>query len=103
MIRNDERFKGRKIYYPKSNPNIADRFAATNAIFRNAQGESRCIINPRCKHLIDDLESRQYKEGSREPDDYGDVGHMTDAVGYVIHRRFPIRANILTAPAVVTA
>ena len=102
LIRNDERFKGRKIYYLRSNPPIADRFAATNAMFRNAKGEHRCYIHPRCKNLIDDLESRQYKEGSREPDDYGDVGHMSDALGYVIHRRFPIRATQLTAPSVVT-
>ena len=102
IIRNDERFKGRKIYYLKSNPPIADRFAATNALFRNARGERRCFIDPGCIHLIDDLQSRQYKEGSKEPDDYGDIGHASDALGYIIYRKYPIRFNLESSPVVVS-
>jgi len=91
QIRDDRRFHRARVYYPQSNPPIADRFAACNAMLCNAAGERRCMIHPRCTHLIDDLKSRVYKEGSREPDDYGDIGHMTDAFGYLIHRRFPVK------------
>lgn len=91
LIKSDGRFKGAHIYYAKSNPLRADRFAATNALFCNAAGTRRCFIHPRCKHLIQDLQERSYIEGTNDADDYGDIGHITDALGYVIHRLFPIR------------
>lgn len=97
QIRNDDRFKGRKIFYPKANPPVADRFASCNALFESADGRRRFFVHPRCKHLIEDLEDRAYKEGTNDADDYGDIGHMSDAVGYIIHRCFPIRAVIRDA------
>ena len=103
IIRSDTRFEPKRIYYPKSNPPVADRFAATNAILCNAAGERRLKIHPRCKRLIEDLTVRAYKEGTSDVDDYGDIGHITDALGYVIHRMFPLRASYKTAPTVITA
>ena len=91
QIRNDTRFSGARVYYPPANPRIASRFAATNGLLCNAKQERRCFIHPRCTHLIQDLKSRAYKEGTSDPDDYGDVGHMTDALGYPIHKLFPVR------------
>lgn len=91
QIKNDDRFKRSQLFYPKKNPRIADRFAATNRLLRNARGEVNCLIHPRCMNLIADLKYRTYKEGSNEPDDHGDLGHMTDAFGYIVYRRFPIR------------
>jgi len=91
QIRNDKRFSPKRVFYPRSNPPIANRFASTNALLKNAKGVHRLFIHPRCTKLIWDLESRRYKDGSREPDDYGDIGHMTDALGYCIYRLFPIR------------
>jgi hypothetical protein len=90
QIRNDRRFYGARVYYPTKNPRIKDRFAACNAMFCNAADERRTFIHPRCKHLIDDLGDRNYKEGSSEPDDYNDLGHMTDALGYIIHHKWPV-------------
>lgn len=90
QIRNDTRFQSARVFYPKKNPPIKDRFAACNARFCNATGERRCFIHPRCKQLIRDLQTRTYKEGTSDPDDYGDVGHITDALGYVIHRIWPL-------------
>jgi hypothetical protein len=91
QIRSDLRFTGARVFYPQSNPAVVDRFAACNAMFCSASGVRRLFIHPRCVHLIRDLKAREWKQGSREPDDYGDVGHMTDALGYVVHRRFPIK------------
>jgi hypothetical protein len=93
QIRNDKRFQGGRVYFPKSNPRIKDRFAACNALFLNAADERRCLIHPRCKHLIEDLTTRAYKEGTNEPDDYNDIGHISDALGYVIHRKWPLRVK----------
>ncbi len=82
---------GRTVHYPRGNPRVQDRFAACNALLCNAAGERHMFIDPRCKHVIADLEARTYKQGSREPDDSADVGHMTDALGYAVHRLFPMR------------
>lgn len=94
QIVNDKRFIA-KVLYPKQNPSRSDRFAACNRMFRNAAGEVGVYIHPRCKNLINDLSTRAYKEGTMEPDDHGDIGHITDAIGYIIHYLFPI---ITTSP-----
>jgi hypothetical protein len=102
QIRNDKRFEGARVFYPKSNPRITDRFAACNALFCNADGARCCKVHPRCVNLIRDLTFRAYKEGGNEPDDYGDVGHISDALGYIIHRIWPMRYEAPTdAPQVL--
>lgn len=96
QILNDPRFAraGRTVHYPDSNPRRADRFAACNAMFCAADGERRCFIDPSVVNLIGDLESRFYKTNSMDPDDRdADSGHATDALGYVVHRLFPIRTK----------
>jgi len=103
QILNDERFKkaGRSVHYPRSNPRVADRFAGCNAMFLNAAGDRRAFVDPRCKRLIDDLRVRHYKPGTSEVNDSGDIGHMTDAMGYVVSRLFPIRVEVEGDQAVV--
>jgi hypothetical protein len=90
QIQNDARFKDKKVLYPKANPPIADRFSACNAILCNKAGDRRSRFHPRCKRLIHDLKVRAYVEFSRVPDDYDDVGHMTDAWGYPVHYLYPV-------------
>lgn len=94
QIKNDRRFHSATIHYPRSNPNRANRFASCNALFCNANNQRRCFVHPRCVNLIRDLTHRGYKEGSNEPDDYGDIGHITDALGYVIHKVYPMALHI---------
>lgn len=103
LIYNDSRFKQKRVIYPKSNPAMQDRFASCNALFRNAAGEVRATIDPRCKRTIEDLSDRAYKEGTREPDDAGDVSHCSDALGYVIHTFFPIKPATRGSAAVSAA
>lgn len=95
-ILNHEGFKrlGRTIHYARSNPRIADRFASTNAMFCNAAEQRRMFIDPRCVNLIKDCEARYYKPGTTEPADIGVLGHMTDALGYPVHYRFPLRVQM---------
>lgn len=95
---------GRRVFYPRSNPAIADRFATTNAMLQSAAGVRRLHIDPRCKHLAEDLKLRAYKEGSNEPDDTSDVGHISDALGYLVHWVGPLRSGVVdTTPAPVFA
>ena len=85
---------GRTMHYIRSNPPVADRFASTNAMICNGDGSRRVFVDPQCKHLILDLESRGYKPGTRTADDSGDIGHPTDALGYVLHKKWPV-GNII--------
>lgn len=91
IIRNDDRFSKKRVLYDKSNPAIRDRFASCNSLFCNAQGQRRYFLNSQCSHTIEDLETRAYKEGTMVPDDGPDQGHMTDALGYVIHKHLPLK------------
>jgi len=104
IIRSDERFERKRVLYPKANPAVQDRFAVCNAAFRAASGVVRFRVDPRCTHLITDLENRSYKEGTREPDDVGDVSHSSDALGYILH---PMLGHLIQpirkAPAVFAA
>lgn len=95
---------GRTVRYTRAHPSLKDRFAATNAMFCNAAGTRRMFVDPKCKRLIDDLTSRYYKPGTSEPADEGDLGHITDALGYPIHLMFPVRADFDMGPqgAVIT-
>lgn len=102
-IKNDARFAGSRVFYPNANPPRHDRFAACNAMFKSASGERRLKVHPRCVHLIEDLEARAYEEGTSEPDDHDDVGHITDALGYLIHALFPLRPNFKGAEPAVYA
>lgn len=103
QIRQFAVFRPLRVFYPKSNPRIVDRFACTNAMLCNAAGRRRWFIDPRATHLIADLKARAYKEGTRAPDDEGDIGHMTDAAGYVIFKFFPIRLATPGAGRVMVA
>jgi len=95
-IYNDSRFKelGRTVHFPQANPRLADRFASTNAMLCNSTGNRRIFVNPSCTRLITDLQNRYYKPGTNDPDDSGDLGHITDAFGYVIHYLFPIKMKL---------
>ena len=85
IINRDERFSG-NVRYPRANPNVKDRLASCNALFYH----NRCHVDPRCENLIMDLEFRSLDD-SGHPDDAGDQGHITDALGYVIHTLYPVR------------
>jgi len=94
QIQNDDRFRFKRVHFPKSNPLVADRFAATNAMLCNALQLRRLFINPKCKNLRSDLQQRSYKVGTREVDDSApDSGHITDALGYPISVLFPLSSQ----------
>jgi len=74
----------------RSNPPRRDRYNAVNTALRNARGEVRLRIHPRCRHLIDDLERTCYQPGTNEPDHTDPLrGHISDALGYLVERVMP--------------
>ena len=95
-IWNDENFQraGRTLHYLNANPSHHDRFAAGNTRLGTADGLHRAFIDPRCTTLIEDLETRSYKEGTTELADGKEFGHVSDAWSYCAHRIWPIRFNV---------
>jgi len=100
QILNDERFKHKEVYYPDSNPSRFDRFSACNALFCNANGQTRFYVARKCKRLITDLKHRSFKPGTKEAAATGRMGHMSDALGYIIAAVWPL-TQIETAGAPV--
>ncbi len=92
---------GMTLHIGKSNPPRADRFAVTNARICDGAGQRHIFIDKKCKHLITDLGARNYKPGSREPADSGDIGHPSDALGYICHYKWPLSLCILPSNIVV--
>jgi hypothetical protein len=84
-------------HVPGANPPVKDRINCVNAKLRNHAGENRLFVDSRCKHLIKDFEQVSWKS-----DPYGNTladldksdgkrTHVSDAVGYLIAREFPMR------------
>lgn len=82
---------GFRVIAPRSNPGVRDRINAVNALWRNAAGQVRMTVDPKCKEIIADMERVQWHNG--EPDkrqeQQGRV-HMSDAVGYPVNYLFPV-------------
>jgi len=96
QIWNDARFQtaGRDVFYPHNNPAVQDRLASCNAMFCNAAGQRRMFVDPRLIHLKDDVKARHFRPSTTELQDTGDLGHITDAMGYAVHWLFPIPLTI---------
>jgi hypothetical protein len=83
---------------PKANPPVKDRINTTNAMFHNAKGEVRCIVDPSCTGLIKDLEQHCYDDNGNPDKDNGN-DHRPDAFSYGIHRTFEV-GRAITGKAV---
>jgi hypothetical protein len=83
---------------PSADPPIRDRVTAVNAMLQNANGDVRLWIDPRCKTLAKDLARVTWRTDTKgnmvaalnksDPK----LTHASDALGYLIHREFPVRA-----------
>lgn len=84
-----------RVDYSKKHPPIADRVNAVNRMLMTASGDIRLYIDPKCKHLIDSLEKVIYKPGTRDMDKTGGIEHSADALGYPVHRRYPVKNRVI--------
>jgi len=82
---------------PSANPLVKDRVNCVNAKLRNHAGQHRLLVNSSCKQLIQDFEQVCWKT-----DPHGNPlveldksdprrTHVSDAVGYLVARKFPMR------------
>jgi hypothetical protein len=82
---------------PSANPPVKDRINCVNAMLHNYAGDRRLLIDPRCKHLIRDLEQVSWKADPHgnpltELDKSDPMRtHVSDALGYCLSREFPMR------------
>jgi hypothetical protein len=82
-----------------SNPPVRDRVNCVNAKLRNQAGDRRLVIDPRCKHLIQDLERVHWKTDTsgnafNEIDKSDPIRtHTSDALGYMIAKHFSMWAS----------
>lgn len=83
-------FPQARLCVPAANPARRDRYNAVNAALRNARGQVRLRLHPRCQHLIADLERVVYQAGTGLPDTADPLlGHISDALGYLVARVMP--------------
>ena len=89
---------------PTSNPPVKDRINCVNAMLRNSAGTRRLYVNGCCKHLIKDFEQVSWKADPHgnplsELDKSDPMRtHVSDAVGYMVAREFPMRAQMGERP-----
>lgn len=81
-----------------SNPPVKDRINSMNAMFCNANGDRRYLVNTlRCVRYTECLEQQVWAPNG-EPDKTADNDHPNDGAGYFIIKKFPIIRYGSTAP-----
>lgn len=91
---------GWEVYSMQPYP-IVDRINSVNALFRNANGKRRLVIDRKCTNLIRALESLTFKEGTKLPDKSSGFDHVTDALGYLVMGAFPMLRHEVTVTPVL--
>ena len=81
---------------PNANPREVARINAMNTRIKNMKGDVRFYIDPdAAPKTVRDLDSVRYKGGKihkpSNPDDpESKLTHLTDGLGYYVHKRFPL-------------
>ena len=77
---------GLKVVAPNSPWAVKDRLNATNWLIKNAEGERRMYVHPRCKNTIKGFRSITFKEGAEDfvVDKDPGLEHWIDGAGYLI-------------------
>ena len=85
---------------PSQAPAVADRVNEVQALLCNTNGDRRLYLSPKCIETIKGLDGMTYKKDTSVPDKTLGLDHMTDALGYMVHSLFPIRAKPAAAVGV---
>ncbi|MBC8393389.1 MAG: terminase [Deltaproteobacteria bacterium] len=81
---------GFRVLSPNAAPLVVDRCNEVNAMLKNAAGDRRLLVHPKCKQLIKCLDGLTFKEDTSQPDKGMGLDHLPDALGYLIHYEYPI-------------
>lgn len=83
-----------------TNPSVRDRVNSVNARLRNASGERRLFIDPRCRELIRDFERVRWEldatgRATNELDKSDRARtHLSDALGYYVTQAFSLGMKV---------
>lgn len=86
--------KAHKVYSDNANPRRIDRLNACNGRMNNGKAERFIYITKNCKRLVEDFRKCTREEflAGRYKDKT--LGHISDAFGYMVSYRYPIRRKI---------
>ncbi len=80
---------------PRGNPNERDRVNSMNSRLENVEGHIKLLVDPkRCRFLVKDLEGvSTLTDGSIDKPKGTPLTHISDALGYYIVKKFPVRGK----------
>ena len=84
---------GFRVLHRPRHPAVRDRINAMNSMLKNAQGERRFFVDPKCKLLIQALQRYVYKQGTQIPDK-GKWDHLFDSVSYPVEYLYPVTKKV---------
>lgn len=85
---------GFRVLAPNAAPLVVDRNNLVNAMLKNAAGDRRLFIHPRCKQLIKCLDGLTFKAGTSQPDKDMGLDHLPDALAYLISYEYPMNQRM---------
>lgn len=78
---------------PSASPTRKDRLNSVNKMFCNAKSERHLYITRNCKNVLNDIRKvtmEEYLNGNfKDPQ----AGHITDALGYIVSKRHPVKID----------
>jgi hypothetical protein len=78
----------------RPNPLIKEGQNSLRALICNALGERRMLVNPeKCKYVVNGLTRVQFKKGSTFQEDETEFQHITTALRYYAHAKYPVRID----------
>ena len=81
---------GHMVKSPRSHSKVKDRNAVVNSMLKNAAGERKLFVDPKCKKLIESLAKHQYKSDTMVPDKDSGYDHLTDSLAYMVDYNYSI-------------
>lgn len=91
-----------KFRYPRKNPGERERINSVNSRLQSASGIVRLMVDPvRAPHVVEDFDGVEVLQGTAGEIDKRsnpDLTHLTDGIGYYVHKEFPI-SKIATGEA----
>ena len=85
------------VYARKSHPSHRDRLNALNRKLKDAKGNIKMTVDPKCKYLIKDLEQVQRDRKGGIDKSNIELTHSLDACSYLIEYKWPIVQRIATS------
>lgn len=80
------RAAGFEIDAPHANPRIKERVDTVNGALRSSKGHTKMTVSPKCTKLVKYLMQYSHRKKNKQKH----MSHLLDAMGYPVHRLFPI-------------